>query len=99
MWNLISVEAKELITAFLTVEETKRMTAGAALSHPWFTLEQTDLPSLEETQRELKRNYRQMFRSAVQAVQAVASMKRMSVMADTIKTAAEDASKEDAAEA
>ena len=57
VWNVISEEAKHLIKSFLTLDPSIRMTASGALKHHWFKMEMTN-ESLEETQVELKKNYR-----------------------------------------
>lgn len=65
------VEAKDLINSFLTVDASKRMTAGDALNHPWFNMEKLSGESLKETQEELKKNYRRVFKSAVNAIKSI----------------------------
>jgi len=67
---LISDEAKSLIRALLQKEPTKRLTAKAALHHPWFScaslLDQA-LPR-EKTMLSLKENRLRRFRGAVRAL-------------------------------
>ena len=74
VWNAVSNEAKDLIGAFLTVDESKRMTASEGLNHPWFSVDGLSA-DLSNAQTQLKRNYRRIFKSAVKAVM---STKRMS---------------------
>ena len=73
VWEVISEEAKDLVKAFLRVDPGGRMTAETALNHPWFKKtesSETPAPSLAETQVELKKNFRRMFKGAVSAVRS-----------------------------
>lgn len=85
-WQNVSQEAKELISALLTVDADKRLTAEQALDNTWIqgddrTLKKKDLgPNLEELK---KFNAKRKFKAAVYGV--MASNKLQSLGQDFLK--------------
>jgi calcium/calmodulin-dependent protein kinase (CaM kinase) II len=75
----VSDEAKNLISAMLTVDIDKRMTAGDALKHPWISgMTDDDLMKhdLHGTLDEIKKfNARRKLKGTIKAVMAATKMK------------------------
>eukprot|EP00299_Pterocystis_sp_00344_P012404 c5953_g1_i1.p1 GENE.c5953_g1_i1~~c5953_g1_i1.p1 ORF type:complete len:338 (-),score=73.27 c5953_g1_i1:17-1030(-) len=54
-WDSISMGAKSLVSGFLTVNPSERLTAREALQHPWFKETASDSSDLKSTLGELQR--------------------------------------------
>ena len=80
-WDPVSAEAKDLITSMLTVDRSKRITATAALAHPWIsgmTDEELQAHDLNGTLDEIKKfNARRKLKGTIKAVMAATKMKLM----------------------
>jgi len=79
-WSEVSPEAKDLISKLMTVDPDKRLTARAALRHPWFLAEPDYLVKhhLEKNLDELKRwNARRKLKGAVNTVIAANRIKNV----------------------
>lgn len=80
-WEGVSEDAKDLVEGLLVLDPDKRMTAKQAVRHRWLKASRDTLSmrSLQNTSQRLKTfNARMKLRSAVIAVDWVASLKRMS---------------------
>ncbi|KAL9181891.1 hypothetical protein ACHAXT_012234 [Thalassiosira profunda] len=76
-WGEVTEEAKDLIRSLLVVDPQKRMSAAAALEHPWMQVEAENLrrSSLLNNLENMRQfNYRRKFKSAVQSVMFVNKM-------------------------
>ena len=80
-WDVVSKEAKDLITRMLTVDHEKRMTAKDALNHPWIhDMSDGELQShdLHGTIDEIKKfNARRKLKGTIKAVMAATKMKML----------------------
>lgn len=79
-WSEVSPEAKDLISKLMTVDPEKRLTAKAALRHPWFLADPDYLVKhhLEKNLDELKRwNARRKLKGAVNTVIAANRIKNV----------------------
>ncbi|RUS31262.1 hypothetical protein BC938DRAFT_478170, partial [Jimgerdemannia flammicorona] len=82
-WKGISDEAKNFIRALLNPDPDARLTADQALAHPWISgLTASDYDLLDSVRENF--NARKKFRSAVEMVQALNSMKRASTRLNSI---------------
>jgi serine/threonine protein kinase len=98
-WDPVSDEAKNLISAMLTVDMDKRMTAKEALNHPWISgMTDEDLMShdLNGTLDEIKKfNARRKLKGTIKAVMAATKMK---LLLSSLLKAKNTIEKEDAEE-
>ncbi|KAK0543050.1 Calmodulin-dependent protein kinase cmk2 [Tilletia horrida] len=75
-WKNISAEAKDFVKSCLTVDPVNRITAAAAMRHPWLMRAEGD-PSVNgpDISIGLKENYRKRWKTAINAVRASAKFK------------------------
>jgi len=93
-WEGVSDDAKDLVRRLLVLDPDKRMTATQAVRHRWLkaSRDRLSLINLQNTSQRLKTfNARMKLRSAVIAIDWVASLKRMSWLSSR-SLAADDAS-------
>lgn len=86
VWDLISEPAKDLISKLLVVDPNQRLTAEESLKHPWLAGEVSHEP-LAGTQQNLKKNYAQKFKKAVNVIMTINKLKKLTI-------AEEDSAKE-----
>jgi hypothetical protein len=94
------VEAKDLISSLLTVDPAERISAKAALAHPWINLSDEELAghNLDGTIAEIKKfNARGKLKGTIRAVMAATKMKMLlaSLTQASKKVAEEAAAKEE----
>ena len=100
-WSRVSHEAKDLVKRLLVVRPSKRLTAEAALKHPWFELDRGGLDDnhLREAAKQLRRFHARrrlkMLRSAVWV--KLLMMKRFGMLGKLADKVAQDVAEEEAA--
>jgi phosphorylase kinase gamma subunit len=82
-WDSVSEDAKDLIKALLTVDVTKRITAVHCLEHRWFTVGTATKEQLQEALT-AKKNYRILWRNAINAARFLFRIRRVKVIKKNI---------------
>jgi len=95
-WRGVSAEAKDLVSALLTLDPLKRLTASQALNHEWMTSSEEKLKSFPVSEDKMKGFRRFNAKRKIMAVaRAVIAMNRMKRFAQSFSSSKKDESAEE----
>lgn len=86
-WKNVSAEAKDFVKQCLTVDPSKRITADDAMKHPWFVEKKGETEISHDLSIGLRENYRQRWKTAINAVRASTKFRTFAALAADNKAA------------
>lgn len=95
-WKNVSSEAKDFVKHCLMVDPSKRITADEAMKHPWIAEKKGASETSHDISIGLRENYRQRWKTAINAVRASTKFRTFAALAaDTKAVGGEEEEKTD----